>query len=102
MDKLAAVRGKFILSLQEKAEPLQIALQEAVASGQSNNLEALVHKIAGSAGFYGQADVAAMATAIDDELKVKQNSVLPESLQQEIGKLISVMQTIADQAPKIE
>lgn len=92
MDKLAAVREKFILSLQEKAGALDVAMEEAVSTGEFENLVALVHKIAGSAGFYGQDDVAALATTIDNELNLKQNEVLSETLQREIRGLIDLMQ----------
>ena len=91
MDKLAAVREKFILSLQDKATELEAAAAGGEGDESLETLRAIVHKIAGSAGFYGQSDIAELATFIDGELQPPNDAILSVQLDPEIRKLAELM-----------
>ena len=93
-DRLAAVRVKFIASVKERAQELTVCLAEEHWIDEWQSLQAKVHKIAGSAGFYGEHDVACLAAAIDRKLQVEPNTDAIEDLRAEISALIETIQAL--------
>ena len=88
-DKLAAVRVKFLASLIDKAAELEKALS-AEQPHRTQDIQALVHKIAGSTGFYGESRIAEYATKIDQQLS-DVNGAIPADLYQQLEQLIIML-----------
>ena len=70
-DRLAAVRKKFVASVKERADVLDNFLVDENSYNDWQSLQAMVHKIAGAAGFYGEDDIARVAAQLDVQLQAK-------------------------------
>ena len=68
-DKLAAVRAKFIAGLQGRADTIEALMASEDSVEKQAELQVLVHKIAGAAGFYAEEKIAEAAGKIDVALQ---------------------------------
>lgn len=59
--KLAFLRERFTKALPDRIEALQVALSQAAAGSPIDDLERLLHRLAGSAGSYGLPEISAIA-----------------------------------------
>lgn len=87
-DKLAAVRQQFLSGLQDKAQALEVMLASTKEGSVEQPIAALLHKIAGSAGFYGQREIAELARVL--EIRLLETS-LTEDITRDLVALIMVM-----------
>ena len=97
VDKLAAVRHKFLASLGDKANELEELSTGLIDDSRWQELSALLHKIAGSAGFYGELAIADLARELELQI-IKQVHIHNEhSLDGAIVQLISTLRERAAQ-----
>ena len=68
-DKLAIVRAKFVAGLQDRADMIEALIASEDSAEKQAELQVLVHKIAGAAGFYAEHKIAEAAGKIDGELQ---------------------------------
>jgi HPt (histidine-containing phosphotransfer) domain-containing protein len=59
--KLAFLRERFTAALPDRIEALQVALRQAAAGSPIDDLERLLHRLAGSAGSYGLPAISVIA-----------------------------------------
>lgn len=60
-DKLAALRQRFTSALPERIDALQAMLDLAASGSPMEDLERLLHRLAGSAGSYGLPEISVIA-----------------------------------------
>lgn len=60
-DKLTALRQRFTSALPERIEALQAMLDLAASGAPMEDLERLLHRLAGSAGSYGLPEISVIA-----------------------------------------
>lgn len=93
-DRLAAVRQKFIASLKERADTIETMLDAPEADNEHAQLQTLVHKIAGSAGFYGEQQIADAAQRIDIQLQQSPSPGEITALTDELRALIAKLRAL--------
>ncbi len=72
-DSMAAVAAKFRASLARKADEIEAAQQDCANGRTAWALVALMHKLAGSAGFYAETAIAELAADLERRLDPDRN-----------------------------
>lgn len=72
-DAMAAVAAKFRASLARKADEIEAAQHAGTNAGSAGALVALMHKLAGSAGFYAETAIAELAADLERRLDPARN-----------------------------
>lgn len=92
---LARMRRDYIAKFAEKAQELDEALSQYRSNPTTNQeqLRRLIHRLAGTAGSFGAAEVSERAAIIEQRFS---NGVAPEELIGAIESLISTLRATAD------
>ena len=93
-DRLAAVRQKFIAGLMDRADTLEGVLNTPSDERDYEHLQTLVHKIAGSAGFYGEQKIADTAQKIDVQLQQANDPAALPTLTDDLRALILILRAL--------
>ncbi len=95
-DALAAVAAKFRASLVAKADEIEAVARARAAGGSPDALAALMHKLAGSAGFYAETAIAALASDLERRLGPDAGeSTAAAGVATDIARLAALMRTRA-------
>ena len=93
-DKLAAVRRKFVAASKQRAETIEDILGLPETTEKYQRLRHLAHKIAGSAGFYGEDEIAQVAARIDTGLQSAENNRDRADLNADVHELLSLLRAL--------
>ena len=93
-DKLAAVRAKFIAGIKERAATIESILLLPDGADKHAQLQHITHKIAGSAGFYGEDKIAEIAAKIDMCLQTSKNSMDLPHITDDINELLALLHAL--------
>ena len=93
-DKLAAVRRKFIAASKQRADTIEEIMGVPEAKEKYSRLQHLTHKIAGSAGFYGEHRIAEVAARIDTGLQTAEYSGDSAGVIADINELLSLLRAL--------
>ena len=93
-DKLAAVRAKFIAGIKERAATIEGILLLPDGEDKRAQLQHITHKIAGSAGFYGEDKIAEIAAKLDTSLQTSKNVIDLRRLTDEINELLTMLHAL--------
>lgn len=93
-DKLAAVRRKFIAASKQRADTIEAIMGVPEATEKYSRLQHLAHKIAGSAGFYGEHRIAEVAARIDTGLQTAEHYRDSAAVIADINELLSLLRAL--------
>ena len=93
-DRLAAVRRKFVAASKQRAATIEDILGLPDTPEKYRRLRHLAHKIAGSAGFYGEDGIAQVAARIDTGLQSEENNRDGAGLNADINELLSLLRAL--------
>ena len=93
-DRLAAVRRKFVAASKQRADTIEDILGLPDTPEKYRRLRHLAHKIAGSAGFYGEDGIAQVAARIDTGLQSEENNRDGAGLNADINELLSLLRAL--------
>lgn len=93
-EALAAVAAKFRASLATKADEIEAARQARQAGGPVSPIVALMHKLAGAAGFYAETAIAELAADLERRLDpARADESDPASVEHDIDRLVALLRT---------
>ncbi len=96
-EALAAVAAKFRASLATKADEIERARSEHASGSPASTLAALMHKLAGAAGFYDETAIAKLAADLERTLEVERTGELDrEVVERDIDRLVALLRNRAD------
>jgi len=91
-EALAAVAAKFRASLAAKADEIERARGELAVDGPAATLSALMHKLAGAAGFYDETAIAELAADLERTLEAERTAALDrEAVERDIDRLVALL-----------
>lgn len=90
-EALAVVAAKFRASLLAKADEIELAKSALVAGRPTSKLVALMHKLAGAAGFYAENAIAELAADLERRLEAADTDDHVEASERDIDRLIALL-----------
>lgn len=93
-EALAAVAAKFRASLAAKADEIELARNGRAIDGPAPTLVALMHKLAGAAGFYDETAIAELAAGLEQRLAAAHTGDHDaEIIERDLNRLVALLRS---------